>query len=339
MGSINLNSIVYNERLTKETILDYVSQEQIYSFYIGEQITSGTKLHSPLREDNVPSFVVYYHKTYRNTLMFYDFATKDSGDCIIFVASLFGLGYKEALMKIAFDFGLSDINITATKQILDKLPKLVQKEPVKIGIKRRNWKLRDKDFWNQFGITKHTLDFYNVHPIEYVFFNGNAVKTERLAYAYIEFKDEEISYKIYQPYADKRHKWINNANYSVHQGYTQLPPHGDFLIITKALKDVMSLRDVMGITSVGLQSESVMMKDSVMAEYKTRFKKVICLFDNDEAGIKLSKEFSEAYDVPYILIPKINENVTDFSDMVKEIGIDKSIDEFEKVLKNEIKQR
>ncbi len=96
-----------------------------------------------------------------------------------------------------------------------------------------------------------------MHPIEYVFFNGNAVKTERLAYAYVEFKDEEISYKIYQPYADKKHKWINNANYSVHQGYTQLPSHGDFLIITKSLKDVMSLRDVMGITSVGLRGQNL----------------------------------------------------------------------------------
>jgi hypothetical protein len=321
MGSINLNSIIYNEKLTKESILNHISQEEIYSFYVGEQITSNTKIHSPLREDNVPSFVIYYHKTYRDVLMFYDFATKDSGDCIVFISLLFGLGYKEALMKIAFDFGLSDVNITATKQILNSLPKLIQKDPVQVGIKRRNWKIQDKDFWEQFGITKNTLLKYNVYPINYIFFNGNAVAAEKIAYAYVEFKDEKVSYKIYQPYADKRNKWINNANYTVHQGYTQLPQQGKLLIITKSLKDVMSIRDVVGIPSVGLQSESVMMKESVMNEYKSRFDEVICLFDNDKAGKKLSLEFSDKYKIPHFFMPEF-EKVTDFSDLVKEVGKD-----------------
>ena len=51
MKEINLNSFVYNEQITKDDILNVISQEEIYSFYTGEEITSGVKINSPLRND------------------------------------------------------------------------------------------------------------------------------------------------------------------------------------------------------------------------------------------------------------------------------------------------
>ena len=161
------------------------------------------------------------------------------------------------------------------------------------------------------------------------FYNSNAVKVSKHAYVYAEKKDNKLTYKIYQPFEDKLKKWINNANYSVHQGYTQLPKSGELLIITKSLKDVMSLHDVVGVSAIGLQSESVMMKDSVMDEYKSRFKKVVCLFDNDDAGTKLAKEFSKRYGVPYFFVLPIAKS-KDFSDFVKNTTINFSIEYFNK---------
>jgi 5S rRNA maturation endonuclease (ribonuclease M5) len=338
MKKINLNSIVYDKRITKETILEYITQERIYSFYIGLEIESGARLNSPLRDDTVPSFGIFYHKPPKSdVLMFYDFATKESGDCITLVSLLFGITYHEALLKVAYDFNLTNVNIPANRKPLLALPKIVKSNVVEIGIKKRVWQVRDKEFWSAFGIKRKTLERFNVYPISYVFFNDNPVYIKELGYAYVEYKDEKISYKIYQPYS-KQYKWINNANYSVHQGYTQLPENGDLLIITKSLKDVMSIYDTTGIPSVGLQSESVMMKDSVMVEYKERFKKVICLFDNDTAGKKLATQFSEEFDVPHFFMPEM-ENVTDYSDLVKEVGIKKAVDILKNKLNNEIKQR
>jgi len=66
------------------------------------------------------------------------------------------------------------------------------------------------------------------------------------------------------------------------------------------------------------------MKDSVMDEYKSRFNKVICLFDNDQAGKKLSVSFTEKYNVPHFFVPEL-PNVTDFSDLVKGIGKEDAI--------------
>jgi len=334
MAEINLDSIIYDQLVTRDAIFKLLTQEEIYSYYIGYDISNMGIMCSPFRDDNVPSFSIYYHKSERNILMYHDFATKDSGDCIVFVMKLFGITYEKALLKIAYDFKLSSFNIGSYNKEIETFSKLKEKKVIEIGIKKREWFKIDQQFWQQFAIRKSTLERFNVCPVEFVFYNGNAVKAEPLAYAYKEWKDGILTYKIYQPLSpNKKFKWINNANYSVHQGYTQLPETGDLLIITKSLKDVMSIYDTLSIYSIGLQSESVMMKDSVMKEYKTRFKKVICLFDNDTAGEKLALSFTETYSIPFLSIPKL-PGVTDYSDLIKHTGVENATKTFNNLLKN-----
>lgn len=337
MGNINLNSIVFNQSIKKEDIFEYYTQEQIYSHYIGKEIRIlPIKICSPLREDTVPSFGLYYHRDGSGTIMWYDHGLGKSGDCISLVCEMYNMEYYQACCKIIADFELSNFNIPVNNlNKLSKAKKIIQKDPIKIGVKSRKWHKKDAAFWSAYGIKKKTLIEYNVVPIEYVFYNGNPVKADKIAYGYQEFKDGTVSYKIYQPY-NKQFKWINNANYTVHQGYRQLPDSGDLLIVTKSLKDVMSLLDVMGISAVAIQSESVMMKESVMDEYKRRFKKVLCLFDNDSPGKRLSKKYSDKYNIPHFFMPEM-ENVTDFSDLVKAVGIEESKQIFNTCMKNEIK--
>ena len=75
MKKIDLNSIVFNDLISREDILQHVTQEEIYSFYMGEKIISLGVYHSPLREDNIPSFALFFHRINRDILMFKDFAT------------------------------------------------------------------------------------------------------------------------------------------------------------------------------------------------------------------------------------------------------------------------
>lgn len=334
MENIDLNSIIFNDLITRDDILKHVTQEQIYSFYMGERIDRLGVYHSPLREDNIPSFALFFHQANRDTLMFKDFATSDCGDFIMLVRKLFNLSYYEALEKVAYDMGLSNFNVNATKQNIE-YTRITRKESVELGIKKRPWLTIDKKYWQSFGIKKATLEKFNVFPISHVFYNDNAVKTASHAYAYVEHKDGKVTYKIYQPFEDKLKKWINNANYSVHQGYRQLPKSGELLVITKSLKDVMSLHDVVGVPAIGLQSESVMMKDSVMDEYKSRFKKVVCLFDNDDAGMKLAKEFSKRYNVPSFIVLPLGGS-KDFSDLVKNTTKEFSVEHFNKRLEKKL---
>jgi 5S rRNA maturation endonuclease (ribonuclease M5) len=333
---INLNSIVFNEIISREDILKYVTQEEIFSHYLGESVAYLGVFHSPLRDDKIPSFALYFHKSNPNILMFKDYATNDCGDFVVLVMKLFGLSYKDALWKVAYDLGISQFNIDTDKQPI-QYTKIVQKEKVQLGIKLRNWETKDQYFWSAFGIKKSTLIKFNVYPISYIFYNDVAVKAADLAYVYVEEKDNIVSYKIYQPLEDKTRKWINNANYTVHQGYKQLPLNGPLLIITKSLKDVMSLHDCLGISAIGLQSESVMMKDSVMEEYKYRFNNVICLFDNDKAGKKLSEEFTAKFNVPHLFVPELPK-VTDFSDLVKALKKEKASSIMKKLINKILKR-
>jgi 5S rRNA maturation endonuclease (ribonuclease M5) len=323
MKELDLDSIAFNEKITREDILKFVTQEEIYSHYMGETITDLGVFHSPLREDNIPSFALYFHKTHRDILMFYDLATKDSGDFVVLVMKLFSIDYKHALKKVAYDMGLISTGADSDRQIV-QYTRIVEKQKVRLGIRKREWLNRDKQYWGSFGIRKATLEKYNVCPIDYIFYNDTAVGAHQYAYAYLEFKDGKVSYKIYQPFEERLKKWVNNANFSVHQGYTQLPKTGDLLIITKSLKDVMSIHDCLGISAIGLQSESVMMKSSVMEEYKQRFSEVICLFDNDDAGIRLAESFVEQFKIPYFLVPN-SGNTKDFSDLVKHVGKEKAV--------------
>jgi hypothetical protein len=315
MMPINLNDPkILNKDLSKEELLSKYTDYDIFRYYLGD-FEIGETYRSPLRtNDKIPSFNVFYSKQY-GCLLFKDFAGR-RGDCIRFVQYLLGLRtYYEAINKIDNDMSNS---IYIPKTEFFDTPKL-EKVYTDIKVVKDSWKTSDLDFWNSFGISQSTLELFNVIPIKGYYMNDIYNETKGLAYAYIEFKDKEITYKIYRPNASKENKWRTNHPFNVHQGYTQLPSTGELLIITKSLKDVMSLYEVVKKYSIGIQAESSYIKDSVVYEYKSRFKRVITLFDNDRQGIYLANSYSEKYDLPSIFIPD-EYHCKDFSDLVKNYG-------------------
>lgn len=325
MGLIDLNKIG-KSYITRDKLLSEISDENIFRYYISD-LKIGRVMNSPLRKDKVPSFGVFYASKY-NQLFFKDFKI-GSGDCIKFVSILYNISYKQAISQIAKDFGLDEkyeLDSTIKKssvigEYIKSPERTYTKSPKIIEVTYRNWEKYDKNYWNSYGITLPTLQIYNVFPIKFLFINNNILPVDKYAYAYKEEKDGAVTYKIYQPYS--AFKWISNHNKTVHQGYTQLPKEGDLMLITKSLKDVMSLCDIAEIPSVGIQNETVLVKTSVVDEYKDRFKKVICLFDNDAAGISLAFRYKHKYDLPFITIP-YKYGCKDFSDLVKKYGADKS---------------
>ena len=47
--------------VTKEDILQHVTQEDVFSFYMGESVEHLGLYNSPLRDDDIPSFNLYFH--------------------------------------------------------------------------------------------------------------------------------------------------------------------------------------------------------------------------------------------------------------------------------------
>jgi hypothetical protein len=316
-------------------ILSHITDLDIFDFYLGG-IPMKT-INSPLREDTSPSFSLFMSREH-GRVFFKDFATGESGDCFLFVMRLFKLGTKsETFLKIARDFNLTDYELNpqsyhTTPAIntakLKRNIKKIKTNKLKISVTVRNWLLRDKDYWyNKYSLSKAQLEYCKIFPISHFFINGYCTKAKGLAYAFVEGKDGEQTFKIYQPYADTENKWFNNNDYSTWELWTQLPDTGNNLIITSSRKDAVVIKSLFQsqyITSCSLQSEGVKPKQSVVDELKSRFKRIFVLYDNDfdskkNTGRIAGAKIADATDFIQIEIPD-GCGVKDPSDYIEEFG-------------------
>mgnify|MGYP000203404327 CR=1 FL=1 len=326
--NINLNA----EYVTKEKLLQEISDVDIYTFYTKTPVDLSGPIISPLLEDKKPSFGYFVNN--KGEVCFNDFRL-GGGDCIKFVQLKFGLSFFDAMSKIAIDFNIDNkfivrqINNKTIGDIslinnIDRSNLLKTAGSLTIGKKSIDFTLKDYVYWYNFGITKTTLLKYNVEKVSYIFINGTPILADNYAYCFSEHKDYITSYKIYQPFNEK-YKWLNNHNGSVWQGWSQLPEKGDLLIITKSLKDVMAINDVLGIPAVSLQAEGVKPKPHIIKELKSRFKEILIFYDNDydkdiNWGRKFASELAMEFGFHQVEIPD-RYLCKDFSDLVKKIGV------------------
>lgn len=343
---MDLNSKRYLEKplVTKQGILEYIQDIDVYKKYMdGKDVELRGGLHSPLREDNNPSFGFFIGKD--GEVCFKDFV-KGSGDFVKFVQIKFNIDFIQALSKIIVDFNIQDnfvykkydnvVNKT-TYNKQDRTNLVKNGNPVRLNKRSRDWRMYDVKFWSDFGITRKTLDKYYVKPIDYIFINDQIIKADKYAYCFTEYKDGLETFKIYQPFNEK-YKWLNNHDYSTWQGWEQLPESGSHLIITKSLKDVMAITEVYGIPAVSLQAESVTPKTHIIEELKNRFFNVYLLYDNDfdkdeNWGQIFAEKLSKEFDIENVFIPTIYKS-KDFSDLIKNTNKEEAITILEQELNN-----
>ena len=295
------------DNITLDWILSKVTEYDIYAKYIG-QFKVGMIYNSPFRKDKNPSFGIYYSKRTKQ-LLFKDHGTGECGDVIKFVSLFTGkTEYSDILSDI-----VDKLNITNNTKLVSSKQYIPPTETV-IGVVRQEFTDVDINYWKQFNISINTLKKFNVNSIKYYLCNGivkGTYKRENPMYAYKVYNN----FKIYRPLADKYTKWRNNlTDYDI-QGYEQLPQKGDILFITKSMKDVMCLHE-MGYPAVSPSSESTFLPKDVLEQLKTRFKRIIILFDRDVAGVKRSRKLSRETGLEAIFINK-KFKAKDVSDAVK----------------------
>lgn len=305
---MNLNKKLVN----KEDLMRDVSDIDIYLCYAPNlEIIIGKPTLSPLREEDTPSFGLFMGEN--SEVLFNDFLL-GGGDCLRFVQIMFGDTFFEAMSRVVIDFDLIDkyyykdidTKHTPKSHNIDRESLLKKANSSLIRKRRRSWQRQDAEFWLQYGINRKTLEKYRVEPISHVFINKKIVPCDNNSYAFTETKDGVETYKIYQPY-NKKFKWLNNHDESVWQGWEQLPEKGDILIITKSLKDVMTIDALTGIPAISLQAESVKPKPHIIEELKERFPIIFLWYDNDfdketNWGQKFGKKLSEEFDLVNICI-------------------------------------
>lgn len=312
------------DNITLDWILSKVTEYDIYAKYIG-QFKVGMIYNSPFRKDKNPSFGIYYSKRTKQ-LLFKDHGTGECGNVIKFVSLFTG--------KIEYNDILSDIvdklNITNNTKLVSSKQYIPPTETV-IGVVRQEFTDVDINYWKQFNISINTLKKFNVNSIKYYLCNGivkGTYKRENPMYAYKVYNN----FKIYRPLADKYTKWRNNlTDYDI-QGYEQLPQKGDILFITKSMKDVMCLHE-MGYPAVSPSSESTFLPKDVLEQLKTRFKRIIILFDRDVAGVKRSRKLSRETGLEAIFINK-KFKAKDVSDAVKANSFEEIKNWLDETIKN-----
>lgn len=312
------------DNITLDWILSKVTEYDIYAKYIG-QFKVGMIYNSPFRKDKNPSFGIYYSKRTKQ-LLFKDHGTGECGNVIKFVSLFTGkTEYNDILSDI-----VDKLNITNNTKLVSSKQYIPPTETV-IGVVRQEFTDVDINYWKQFNISINTLKKFNVNSIKYYLCNGivkGTYKRENPMYAYKVYNN----FKIYRPLADKYTKWRNNlTDYDI-QGYEQLPQKGDILFITKSMKDVMCLHE-MGYLAVSPSSESTFLPKDVLEQLKTRFKRIIILFDRDTAGVKRSRKLSRETGLEAIFINK-KFKAKDVSDAVKANSFEEIKNWLDETIKN-----
>jgi len=268
-------------------------------------------------KDKTPSMCIYvFEKT--NKYVFKDFSTGKGGGPIKLVQELFSIDYHTAREKIIEDY---NNYILLNNGDAHKITEFKVRSRFKVtSHKIRKWTARDQKFWSQFNISSLLLDQYNIKPLESYTMSkeedGELKSLEikgLLLYGY--FTAEGTLYKIYQPNV-KEHKFIKIKDYL--QGSDQLE-EGHCLIIASSLKDTMVMKSL-GIkcSFIVPDSENTIIKEIVMEEFKKKYKTILSLFDNDEAGIAAMKKYKELYDIDYVYF----DLEKDVADAVKAHGPD-----------------
>lgn len=312
------------DNITLDWILSKVTEYDIYAKYIG-QFKVGMIYNSPFRKDKNPSFGIYYSK-HTKQLLFKDHGTGEYGNVIKFVSLFTGkTEYNDILSDI-----VDKLNITNNTKLVSSKQYIQPTETV-IGVVRQEFTDVDINYWKQFNISINTLKKFNVNSIKYYLCNGivkGTYKRENPMYAYKVYNN----FKIYRPLADKYTKWRNNlTDYDI-QGYEQLPQKGDILFITKSMKDVMCLHE-MGYPAVSPSSESTFLPKDVLEQLKTRFKRIIILFDRDTAGVKRSRKLSRETGLEAMFINK-KFKAKDVSDAVKANSFEEIKNWLDETIKN-----
>jgi len=317
--------------VTKEDILRHVSEEDIFCHYIGLPNIPRSLICSVLREDKHPTCGFFRGKS--GILYMKDFATNDCLNCFALVSRMFNCNYYDALNIIASDLGIQG-SLKAERSInFNKTSRFKTKPPTEIQIEVQEFTEADKKYWSQYNITPKLLEKYNVYSCKYVFLNDSVFakssdKCPMYGY-YFGKKDNKELWRIYMP-TRTAYRFLSNTTSNIIQGMRQLPHRGRVLVITKSMKDVICFRSF-GIPAIAPNSEHLFVSDEQLERLKTRFDKIVVLYDNDRTGkLNMAKIRREHPELCYVLIPPVTK-CKDFSDYVKAKGVAKAqnlIDEY-----------
>lgn len=268
---------------------------------------------SPLRDDKNPTCSFTYDKHGR--LVLKDFSGDFYGDVFEVVRRVYNLSsYQEAIQFVIDDYNISK-KVILPKVLLSK-PK--PKEFTDIQIEIQPFSKEELDWWYQFHITEDILNKFRVYSCRNVFLNKYPINLNtKFVFAYYRRFKEKDYFRIYFP-LKKDFRFMSNWTKDMIQGSQQLDS-SDTLVITKSMKDVMTLYSF-GVTAIAPTSESIFISQKQFDYLKSKFPKLYLFYDNDYTGIKRMNLIRKQFDIKCIWLPR--NKAKDISDYCKYYGFE-----------------
>lgn len=308
------------KELSIHNILSSISELVLWRYYLNIDFKFGVPIKAPYRNDNNPSFSIYIDSYGR--IKAKDFAGYFNGDIFDYLGKIYNIGLFEVCKKIDYDFNLNldypdklfykpvyskkTLSTKEIKKLKDKIEKDIDLNQIQIVI--RKYEESDLNYWKTYGITKKTLDLYNVYCVNKVYCN------KKLCYIYDSANPGYAYYfpvsghvKIYYPYKEFYRFMGNVNNYQDIQGYYQCrvkeKENNKLLVLTKSLKDVMLLREF-GIDSMAIHGEAHKFHKDFIRHLKKYYSSIISLYDKDKSGINGARYLWKEFKIPAIFINK-----------------------------------
>lgn len=298
-------------KLTRDYILERITQEQIMEKYLGIPVTIGNLVISPLRNDRHPTCAFYYNKYGR--LRFRDMSGHFWGDCFDVVAYRLGVDSKDKrgfgfiMETIAKDFRIHKYENVDAVAKYEKITKAYfekrKKATTQFKIKFREFDYNDEKYWKQFNINIPLLKYGHVYAADEIYVSKNNLpfisiynyKYTDPAYCYYGGKNKEgiQRWKIYYPMRKAQGESGFHLNISFLEGAHMITP-GRFCIITKSLKDVLTFRSI-GLQAIAPPAESVLITPNQFLWLKNQFDYIVSCMDFDLAGVSAANKMRKQY--------------------------------------------
>lgn len=298
----------------------------IFAFYFGH-FKIGEVYPSKFRKDRNPSTGFYISSS--GKLIYNDLSTREKTDCFAFVCKLYNISFRDAIKRIALDFGLIQGNPTPmSDKVLAALQNFDKGHKKETGIHfvADKWGVENLAFWKEYHLGKSELKGASIYPIKKLYINEvfipNKSNTQRYALTVVH-KGEMLT-KVYSPDSQDTLKWVSNIPLDVPFGLDELNWSAPFSFTGKAQKDRLVLLKFMPGAVIASQNETLSaMPLKLRNKLKFHFRKNYCGWDNDETGVDGMIEMgNEGFEPVYVWADYFEKyGIKDFSDLAKAKGL------------------
>ena len=310
--------------MTKNDILNQVTPEEIFLFFLTLSEFPKSTISSPFTEDKTPSFKLYKNGTFKCH------SSGKQGDVFQFVADLNNIDSKSQFNEV---LGI----------ITNRLSLVVDNK--KLTYETRKLDQKALEFWNtgNWNVSQPILDKYGVKALSsFTFYNSKKEDDTTIdcrelnAFVYKVNNRVEI-YVPKQPRFAKKFVINKNSSSDIF-GFSQLDENNEVVVITAGKKDCLIL-NANGIPAVCFRSENHKPTKKQIDSLKNKCDFLFICYDNDLPGQNSMAKIIEEFDVIKLPLDKNFNDIAKYFERNSAEKIKNSLNQLVKVEKDKVSSK